>query len=118
MGVYIKGMEMPASCPCELLGIGYDLYCSFAVGIPARVKEYYECCQNGTRPSWCPLVPISQHGRLIDADTMIASVKRQADFLKSMGGDLATMAEILEKGILQEIENAPTIIPASEEART
>ena len=115
MSVLIKDMEMPTSCPCELLGIGYDLYCSFACGIPARVKEYYECCQNGTRPSWCPLVPVPQHGRLIDADTMIASVKRQADFLKSMGGDLATVAEILEKGILQEIENAPTIIPASEE---
>jgi len=118
MSILIKGLEMPASCPCELLGNGYDLYCSFAGGIPARVKEYYECCQNGTRPSWCPLVPISQHGRLIDAYTMITSVKRQTYFLKSMGGDLATVAEILEKGILQEIENAPTVIPASEEART
>lgn len=52
---------------------------------------------------------------MIDADTMIASVRRQTDFLKNMGGDLVTVAEILEKGILQEIENAPTIIPASEE---
>lgn len=70
MGVYIKDMEMPESCPCELLGIGYDLYCSFAQGIPARVKEYYECCQNNKRPSWCPLVPVPPHGRLIDADAL------------------------------------------------
>lgn len=68
MSVLVKGMEMPKSCPCELLGIGYDLCCSFAGGIPANVKEYYECCQNNTRPSWCPLVPVSPHGRLIDAD--------------------------------------------------
>ena len=70
MGVYIPNMEMPTSCPCELLGIGYDLYCSFVAGIPARVKEYYECCQNGMRPSWCPLIELPPHGRLIDADEM------------------------------------------------
>lgn len=23
-GIYIQGMEMPKSCPCELIGIGYD----------------------------------------------------------------------------------------------
>ena len=65
-GIYIPGMKMPTSCPCELLGIGYDLYCSFAAGIPARVKEYYECCQNGMRPSWCPLIELQPHGDLID----------------------------------------------------
>lgn len=65
-GIYIHGMEMPKSCPCELIGIGYDLCCSFAGGIPARLKEYYECCQNDTRPFWCPLIPVPDHGRLID----------------------------------------------------
>ena len=100
MGVYIKGMEMPASCPCELLGNGYDLYCSFAGGIPARVKEYYECCQNGTRPSWCPLVPISQHGRLIDADVLQKSVPNFGfGYRRIMQGVIGV---------------APTIIPAEE----
>ena len=70
-GIYIPGMEMPTSCPCELVGTGYDLHCSFVGGIPARVKEYYECCQNGTRPSWCPLVPVSEHGRLGDLDELL-----------------------------------------------
>ena len=74
MSVYIKGMEMPKDCPCELLGVGYDLICSFVGGIPCRVKEYYECCQNGTRPSWCPLVPVPPHGRLIDADAIRADI--------------------------------------------
>ena len=91
MSVYIKGMEMPTSCPCELLGIGYDLYCSFAAGIPARVKEYYECCQNGTKPSWCPLVPVPPHGDLIDRDALPTSRVEWED-----------------------IVNAPTIIPAEE----
>ena len=70
MGVYIKDMKMPTSCPCELIGDGYDVYCSFAGGVPRYIKEYDECCQNGTRPSWCPLVEIPPHGRLIDADTL------------------------------------------------
>lgn len=60
-------------------------------------------------------VIVQPHGRLIDADAMIASIKRQTGFLKIMGGDFATMAEVLEKGILQEIENAPTIIEAAKE---
>lgn len=60
------------------------------------------------------VVELPPHGRLIDADAMIASIKKQTGFLKIMGGDFATMAETLEKGILQEIENAPTIIEAEE----
>ena len=68
MSVLIKDMNMPTSCPCELIGDGYDVYCSFAGGVPRYIKEYDECCQNGTRPSWCPLVEIPPHGRLIDAD--------------------------------------------------
>ena len=69
MGVYIKGIEMPTSCPCELLGIGYDVYCSFTGGIPARVKEYYECCQNETRPVWCPLVPDKSLNEIVEEST-------------------------------------------------
>lgn len=65
MGVYIIGMEMPESCPCELVGVGYDLYCSFTSGIPSRMREYVECCEKETRPDWCPLVHVPPHGRLI-----------------------------------------------------
>ena len=97
--ILIKGMEMPTRCPCELLGIGYDLYCSFAAGIPARVKEYYECCQNGTRPSWCPLIPIPPHGRLIDADALLK------DYDNSF----------YRKAVVALMEDAATIIPAEPE---
>lgn len=99
-GIYIPGMAMPKSCPCELIGIGYDLSCSFAGGVPARVKEYYECCQNDTRPSWCPLVPVPPHGRLIDADKLDYS---NTDLL---GNHIVYMVDI---------EDAPTIIPADKE---
>lgn len=70
-GVYIN-MEMPKSCPCELVGVGYDLYCSFAHGVPAMVREYDECCENETRPDWCPLIELPPHGDLIDRGSLVA----------------------------------------------
>jgi len=97
MGIYIKGMEMPTSCPCELIGYGYDLECSFVGGVPARVKEYYECCERGTRPAWCPLVPVPEHGRLIDADALMSGVDDGDDVM-----------------FVWAIADAPTIIPAEE----
>lgn len=107
MSVYIKGMEMPTSCPCELLGIGYDLFCSFAEGIPARVKEYYECCQNDTRPSWCPLIPVPPHGRLIDAD---AAVRNGWGISRTYSASpIETVYEA------KTMDALPTIIPADKE---
>lgn len=47
--------------------------------------------------------------RLIDADALKNSVKRQTSFVRLIGGDFEEIADVLEKGILQEIENAPTI---------
>ena len=92
---------MPTSCPCELIGDGYDVYCSFAGGVPRYIKEYDECCQNGTRPSWCPLVEIPPHGRLIDADAL---QKRMIDY--GWKHPDSTIHEFLE-------DDAPTIIEST-----
>ena len=117
MDVVVKGMEMPESCPCELLGTGYDLYCSFARGIPARVKEYYECCQNNKRPSWCPLVPVPPHGRLIDADALEKAIyewmpKAQETWMESEIPPI----EILAESVLLTIDEQPTVevLPSAE----
>lgn len=113
-GIYIP-MEMPKSCPCELVGIGYDLCCSFAGGIPARVKEYYECCQNDTRPSWCPLVPVPEHGRLIDADALENELKSRLE--KEGDGWMASEINMAQRAMrvsdYKIVKSAPTIIPAS-----
>ena len=58
---------------------------------------------------------LQPHGRLIDADKMRESIRKQTAFLRILGGEFAEIAETLEKGFLQEIDNAPTIIPAEEE---
>ena len=109
MGVYIN-MEMPKNCPCELVGIGYDMYCSFVHGIPARVKEYDECCEKGTRPDWCPAIEVPEpHGRLIDADVL-------PWYLANKPVKYASY-EDWEK-LCDAIATAPTVIPASKEAST
>jgi hypothetical protein len=73
MSKLIVEMEMPKSCPCDLIGVGYDLYCSGVCEIPERVKEYYECVENGTRPDWCPIKGVlpDEHGDLIDRDELL-----------------------------------------------
>ena len=106
MSVVFKGMDMPKSCPCKLVGVGYDLYCSFTSGIPSRMREYVECCGKETRPDWCPLAEIpTPHGRLIDTDALKAWFVEWYD----LNADLEII-HFLE--ILSEEDSAPTIIEA------
>lgn len=103
MAVLIEDMDMPKSCPCELAGIGYGMYCSFVHGIPARAKEYDECCEKGTRPDWCPLIEVQEpHGDLIDRDKL-----REKEFVHDGDAYAVVMS--------RDIRNAPTIISASKE---
>lgn len=100
MGLYIPDLRLPADGDFELwIAVRKDG--SFTYNIRGD-------WQDGKQKA----VPIQSHGRLIDADAMIASIKRQTGILKISGGDLAIMAEVVEKGFLQEIENASTIIEA------
>ena len=57
MSILIKGMEMPRNCEeCD---------------VKVVCKNYWKLIRTQyTRPSWCPLVPIPPHGRMIDADAL------------------------------------------------
>ena len=64
MGVYIKGMQMPPLCmKCPL----------------CHSDDAYRCAITGesyswgltARPSTCPLIPVPDHGRLIDVDALM-----------------------------------------------
>ena len=92
----IRGMEMPKErnlwfC-IKTDGTVYDIGTAHAVGTAIPIPE--------------------GHGKLIDTDKMRESIRRQTGLLKLMGVELAEIAETIEKGFLQEIDNAPTIIPA------
>lgn len=127
MSILIRDMEMPASCPCELIGYGYDVYCSFAGGVPARIKEYYECCENGTRPSWCPLVTVPPHGDLIDRDAFVKELEysieleqRALDDMECTGKDreLLLLDRICRQNSIHYLSEASIIIPANKEGKT
>ena len=68
--ILIRGMEMPTNvfdCPLNSFGI-YNL---------AQDETHCNCIE-GSRPEWCPLVPLPEgHGRLIDADALIEDLERQ-----------------------------------------
>lgn len=88
MGVYIKNMEMPKSCetcPCKTADAFGGLGCQATGYIPLRKA-------NQDRPDNCPLVPVPEHGRLIDGDEM------EERFTHCFVGDA--------------VGNMPTIIPA------
>ncbi len=113
MGVYIKGMEMPVTC-CHCPLMGYDPDREWFDSM-ARTGAHicvitHELINNTKREEHCPLVPVSPHGRLIDAGA-----------LEVHDG---WMNEERERNVQQthitfvysnDIVNAPTIIPAEPE---
>ena len=65
----------------------------------------------------CPLVPVPPHGRLIDADELTALVYANIALFDSaperMGAEQKLVRAWLAS-MVDDIENAPTIIPAEE----
>ena len=103
MGVYIKGMTMPKApndCP----------FCDYEQGmclawLKVNEDDYFRACYNypdkGERfPGFCPLIEVPDHGRLIDADDIMAELGSGVYWWE-------TEHEV--PGLLNEI---PTIIPA------
>ena len=93
MSVYIKGMEMPESC----------IFC------PAMNGDWSICKLTGrninlaTRQTDCPLIPVPDHGDLIDRDKL-----RETMFIGEQC--LYSWDEVEDA-----IDYAPTIIPADKE---
>lgn len=92
MGVYISGMEISKKCS----------ECLF--------WTITSCTATFQGEKSCPLIEASEpHGRLIDADALI-------DLLKEVGFGERSLFEIIAgSAVLAAIDEAPTIIPSSEE---
>lgn len=96
MSVYIKGMEMPKSCfecPWRCKVDPENLLCRIS-------GERFEETFSGTiqnRHKSCPLIPVPPHGRLIDADALIAAHE-----------------QVCSRSMKFNLDLAPTIIPAEE----
>ena len=93
-GIYIPGMEMPTSCD----------FCIFDNGVNCMVyppsEDMVYDIADGT-PDWCPLVPVPEHGRLIDADALIGKLHDECLF----DYDARSV-------VYADIQDAPTIIMA------
>ena len=100
-GIYISGMEMPKSCyTCPFMYHGMRNGQVWCTAIENRWLDLRETlCEE--RHKDCHLVPVPDHGRLIDAD----------EFFKALTMD--DRVSILEAMYVQSIlSDAPTIIPA------
>ena len=101
MGVYIPNMEMPTSCyKCPFLD--YEEGFCFASGVKDEGGLYESTLCPGDikdgRHDDCPIIEITPHGRLIDADALIAAYGQQKPFIV----------------FGEQIESAPTIIEEEE----
>ena len=95
MSVLIKGVKMPTSClkgGCPLDGFSCQLW-------EDKYWSSYEDPEKG-RHRDCPLIELPDHGRLVDADDVIAEAR---------SGDYWWETEEEIPGLLNEV---PTIIPA------
>jgi hypothetical protein len=117
MGVYIKGMEMPTSCTvCPMLeGDRLDGLCHAASKWLDDDEHwtwyvYPEGDMDDSKPCNCPLVPVPEHGRLIDASEKIR-VQMYDDMTEDYHIAEMTIDDLLSQGWVEA--DAPTIIPAS-----
>lgn len=98
-GIYIPGMKMPKAGYCFIVFHNGEVW-----GDGKRIGKV------------ATAVELPPHGRLIDADKLYKSIQAQTEIIRKWGIDeLTEIADLLEKGFLQEIENADTIIPADPE---
>lgn len=82
MGIIIKGMAMPKNCTdCLLFESTYHLHGCHAV--PKSFEDMDMWNFVGDRPSWCPLIEVPPHGRLIDGDWLYRLV--EADTENALG---------------------------------
>lgn len=91
MSVLIRGLRMPDGCgDCPFCSkpmynkYGYAYYQCDAPAAEAngrdttgKVLAMYCNGEKESFPNFCPLVEVPKHGRLIDADALIADLKRQ-----------------------------------------
>ena len=111
IGVYIKGMEMPATCQeCEFAVPGVDsAYCERH----EKTAMDFSVAENG-RPNWCPLVEVPPNGRLIDADLLGKILKDRAEDEWNKNTAPFSWSYAYEC-LIDTLDSMPTIIEAEEE---
>lgn len=114
MSILIKDMAMPKSCyRCPFFTQVYYLNKNDEADILSKCKrtgEFTWESVDGYLPN-CPLVHVPEHGRLIDADALMAHFEKIADIEWNKKAAPISWSYAFED-VMDDIENAPTIIPA------
>jgi len=78
MSILIKGMKMPKNCNgCPLFESKYHFHGCLAKPESINNMDMWNFVDD--RPTWCPLIEVPPHGRLIDADALRASIRESID---------------------------------------
>ena len=111
-GIYIPGMGMPAGCPVCFFShwTASRMFpgCNAVPGKSYAVVDDLEYRESpaDSRPEWCPLVSVPDHGRLINADAL--EVIGYCGIPQGREGTF-------DSGVMwlaEQIDLLPTIIPA------
>lgn len=109
MSILITGMEMPVDClNCKFCNTDFvEPYCRLLM----------RKMQIGERPKYCPLIEVPEpHGRCIDADLFTKDECNNCDgACKALPCDCLNCKADCRCDFMQDIANAPTVIPASED---
>ena len=117
-GIYIIGMEMPKRCSqCRFLyGDTLDGLCSAAEKW-LDDDDYWtwyvypEGDMDDSKPCNCPLIPVPDHGRLIDADAMCERLLSAWDTADKEKKTL--ISDVMARVVTPIVVGTPTIIPAT-----
>lgn len=103
MSILIKGIEMPPSCwECWFQDCGNCVL--------NKHKVVDKCILEGRRDEDCPLIPVLDHGRLIDADAYEALIRGLGN--REYRREHGTICDAIK---FLHPHYAPTIIPAEEQ---
>lgn len=104
MSILLKGIEMPDCCMnCPLsVSVNFGLVCCPTSTILPDSKLFDDDGNALEKPSWCPIIEVPPHGRLIDANATydsIAEVEHSGNYVDM---------DAVGRGI----DDTPTVIPA------
>lgn len=121
MGVYIKGMEMPQGCFYCICNKHLDPDTDMCILTRDAFDSTFRVVEH--RRDNCPLIEVPDpHGRLIDADALHKLFEDQWHYLQVLDWNENPTAEAMQSGINWCIntmhDDAPAVIPASEECET
>ncbi len=108
MSVIVMGMQMPKRCfECPIIDATDGFWCSAA---DKDLRQEHGI--NLSKPDWCPLRPLPEkHGRLIDADAFIGTIRPIVEEDDYAGCTFRTVKELMT----EHIDEAQTIVEADGE---